>query len=146
MTAPTAFMQIARAVADVFKAEPAVSPNVFRSRSRVVARQMDTAIVVYQGRAQRTEADGTLVPGVWDTQLVVEHYAREVQGATVEDALDALLQSAHDRLAEDPTLNDLVADCELASLNWDYDMDGEQTACATAVYVVQHATDHGSLT
>lgn len=146
MTAPSSFLQVARAVADAFKTAPAVSPNVFRSRSRVVPRQMDTAIAVYLGRAQRTEADGTLVPGVWDTQLVVEHYAREVAGATVEDALDELLQAAHARLAEDPTLGDLVADCELASLAWDYDMDGEQTACATAVFVVQHSTEYGSLT
>ncbi|SFE88736.1 hypothetical protein [Paracidovorax wautersii] len=142
----SAFLAVARAIQALMQegATPVCS-DTFTNRARVIPKQMDTAIAVMPDRAARMGADGEPVPGVWDTTVRMECYARAVQGVAVEDAVDALMNAAVQRLMADPTLDGLVGDCQVISLAWDFDVDGEQTACVTVALGIEHATDAGSL-
>ncbi len=147
MNAPaSSFLSIARAVRDLMTGGTTpVTANAFTNRTRVIPKQMDTAIAVMPERSGRLETQGGLVPGVWDTTLRMECYARALQGVPAEDALDRLMSAAVERLMADPTLDDLVGDCQVISLAWDFDTDGEQTACVTVGLGIEHATNAGTL-
>lgn len=145
MTAPTAFARAVRAMQESLQAAPAVSPNVFRARARVVPQQMATAIVVRPGQAERDASVGQGAASVWLSALVVDCYARGSTANPVDDAVDDLLGAAVERLLQDPTLGGLVGSIEPQGIAWDFDVDGEQTACATVTFYVRHATAAASL-
>lgn len=123
----------------------AVSPNVFRNRARVVPKDMPTAVVVRLRTARSDAAAGVNNWSTWNTALDVELYARARVGVDVEDALDALLADASAALLADATLGRTVGGLQLAGVDWDYDVDGEKTACATASFLVRHAAGAASL-
>lgn len=141
----TAFAQAAAAMQAALQRAPAISPNVFRARARVVPEQMVTAIVVRPLRAEREGAAGRGTPALWATGLALECYARGTQSAPVDQAVDALLDSAVERLMEDPSLGGLVGFIDPRSIDWDFDVDGAQTACATVNFFVRHATRAATL-
>ena len=80
-----------------------------------------------------------------DTILAVDCYARASGGVTPDLAVDALLGAVYARLAQDPSLGGLVQDLEPTSINFDFDVDGEHTACATLTYMVRHRADNHTL-
>ncbi len=145
MTTRTAFARAVRAMQESLQAAPAVSPNVFRARVRVVPQQMATAIVVRPGQAERDASVGQGAASVWLSALVMECYARGSTVNPVDDGVDDLLGAAVDRLLQDPTLGGLVGSIEPQGIAWDFDVDGEQTACATVTFYVRHATAAASL-
>ena len=76
--------------------------------------------------------------------MAVECYAR-ASGATAPDAaVDDLLQAAYARLAADPTLGGALA-MYPQQVAYDFDADGEKTACATLVFSVLHSASSASL-
>lgn len=145
MTAPTAFASVIGAMQAALQAAPAVSPNVFRARARVVPQQMATAIVVRPGQAERDSSVGQGAVAVWLTAVAVDCYARGTTASPVDDAVDALIGNAVDRLQQDPALGGLVGSLDPQAITWDFDVDGEQTACATVTFYVRHATAAASL-
>lgn len=80
-----------------------------------------------------------------DTILAVECYARGAAGVSPDLAVDALLAAVYGRLAADPSLGGLVQDLEPTSINFDFDVDGESSACATLTYLVRHRADSNTL-
>ena len=77
--------------------------------------------------------------------VALECYARGTASAPVDVTLDALLGDAVARLMADPSLGGLVGFIDPQSVDWDFDVDGAQTACATVVFAVRHATAAGAL-
>lgn len=140
MTAPTAFARAIGAMQTALQASPAVSPNVFRARARVVPQQMVTAIVVRPGQAERDASVGQGAMAVWTTAVAVDCYARGTAATPVDDAVDALMGAAVERLMQDPSLGGLVGSIDPQAVTWDFDVDGEQTACATVTFYLRHAT------
>lgn len=140
----TAFARAVKAAQQQLQAA-AVSSHIFRNRSRVVPKDMSTAVVVRLRTARSQAASGVNHWAIWNTALDVELYARARVGLDVEDALDALLASASAALLADATLGGVVAGLQLAGVDWDYDVDGEKTACATASFLVRHAAGAASL-
>lgn len=143
---PTAFAQIVLAMQAALQSAPAVAPHIMRARVRQLPEQMATAVVVRPLRAAVDTAVGAGTPLVWATGVQVECYARGSVGCPVDVTLDALLERTVTRLRQDCTLGGLVGDLEPKTIDWDFDVDGAQTACATVIFNVPHATGAGVLT
>lgn len=141
----TAFARVVKAAQQQLQGA-AVSPHIFRNRARVVPKDMPTAVVVRLRTARSEAAAGINSWAVWHTSVELELYARARVGMDVEDALDALLAAASAALLAEPTLGGVVAGVQLAGVDWDYDVDGEKTACATASFFVRHAAGAANLT
>ena len=140
----TAFARAAAAAVQVLQAA-AVSANVYRSRARVVPKQMPTAVVVRLVQAEGNAGVGQSALSLWGVQLAVECYARATADAPSDDVLDELLQAATTALMADASLGGVVGFIQPQAIAWDFDVDGEQTACATAHFLVQQAVRPASL-
>src|SRR5690606_2389363 len=132
----TAFARIAAAAAAALAQAPALSPIVEVARMRVLPQQGGSALVVRPGVAKRDSGVGSGTPGLWTSAMHLECYARGSASAPAADALDALLGAAVQRLLQDPALAAQVGSLELDAIEWDYDVDGQQTACATCTFIV----------
>lgn len=145
--APVRSTAFARAVKAVqLQLESAqVSANVFRNRSRVVPKEMPTAVVVRSSQAQGETSAGMCAGDQWQLVLAVECYARARVGVDLEDALDELLLAVTAAVAADRTLDGVVADVAPTAVHWEFDVDGEKTACATVTFIVQQFTAAASL-
>lgn len=145
MTA-TVFAQLVGATCAALQAAPAVSAQVHRARMRVLPQQWTTAVVVRPARAALEEAVGQGVASIWATQLVVDCYARAPAAQAGDLAVDALLGAVVARLLADRSLGGLVGDLGLLGIEYDFDVDGETTACATLTFQVRHASSAASIT
>ena len=58
-------------------------------------------------------------------------------------AVDPLVQSVYARLMADVTLGGAVNLLEPQDINFDFDVDGEQTACATLVFTFRQIAAPG---
>lgn len=135
----TAFAAIVSAMVSALQQEPSVSNQVHRARLRPLPSDWSSAVVV---RIQGAELDRLALRGApinADTAVVVECYARS---ATLQPDLvaDTLLAAVYARLAADPTLGGLVADCQALSLTYDFDADADRAACVSITYLVRHRT------
>lgn len=139
----TAFARAVTAVQQLL--EGAAIANVFRNRSRVVPRDMATAVVVRASQAEGETPAGLGSSSQWQLVLAVECYARQRAGVELEDALDALLLDVTEAVATDRTLGQVVADIAPVGVHWDFDVDGEKTGCATVTFIVQQFTAAASL-
>ena len=140
----TAFARAVKAVQQQLL-DAAVSPHVFTNRSRVVPKDMVTAVVGRSGQAEGQTPAGACSSNQWQLILAVECYARARVGVEVEDALDELLLAATDAISADRNLGGVVADIAPAGVHWEFDVDGEKTACATVTFIVQQFTAAASL-
>ena len=140
----TAFNNIVTAMVTALSASPAVSPHIFRARTKPMAAEWTSAIVV---RVQSAEMDPLALFGApinVDTTVVIECYARSTTLAP-DQAVDQVLQSAYARLAADPTLGGLVGDCNLQSINYDFDQEQERMGAALLTCVVKHRIQSSTL-
>lgn len=140
----TAFARAVKAVRQRLLAA-AVSPHVFTNRARVVPKDMATAVVVRASQAEGQTPAGAYSSNQWQLILAVECYARARAGVELEDALDELLLATTDAIAADRNLGGVVADIVPAGVQWEFDVDGEKTACATVTFIVQQFTAAASL-
>jgi hypothetical protein len=140
MTAPTKFAQVLGAMQAALQAAAPVSPNVFRARARVVPQQMATAIVVRPAQAERDASVGQGAKALWLTAVAMDCYARGSAANPVDVVVDDLMGAAVQRLMQDPSLGGVVGFIDPQAVSWDFDVDGEQTACATVTFYVRHAT------
>lgn len=135
----TVFAGIVGAMTAALAAAPAVSPQIHRARMRPLPQEWSTAVVV---RIEGAQLDPLAIQGApinTDTTVIVECYARSATQSP-DLVADALLQSVYAKLAADPTLGGLVADCQLTGLAYDFDQDAERTACVLLTYLVRHRT------
>jgi len=142
----TAFASVVGAMVAALQAAPAVSTHVFRVRLRPVAQEWSSAVSVRPLGAEPDMSVGQGVVGIWATAVAVECYARSGAATSPDVAVDALLQSVTTRLAENRSLGGLVGDLTLSAVAYDFDVDGENTACVTLTYQIRHATAANSLT
>lgn len=141
----TAFASVVGAVVAALQAAPAVSAQVDRVRLRPVAKESPTAVAV---RPRGAKADGSVgqgVVGIWATAVTVECYARSNASTSPDVAVDALLQDVATRLFQNSSLGGLVGGLDLAAVDYDFDVDGENTACVMLTYQIRHATAANSL-
>lgn len=131
----TQFNAIVTAMVAALNAGTPVAPQVDRVRLRPMAKTTDRAVVVRPDEAGAGEvAIYPNAPVSWTSAMVVECYARSSAGTAPDVAVDSLLEDAYARLMTDPTLGGVVSSLEPKTLKWDFDVDGEQTACATLVF------------
>lgn len=123
------------AICAALQASPAVAPQVARVRMRPLAANTTAAVVV---RPQSAEVTARTMggPKTWVCRIAVECYAKTTTATAPDAAVDALLQAAYARLMADATLAGAVARIEPEAIAYDFDVDGESTACASIVFSV----------
>ena len=135
------------AMLDALNAGTPVAGQVSRVRLRPIASGQPTAVVVRPLRAE--VADSGMSPALpisWSSEIAVECYARAGSDTTADQAVDALTEAAYARLLADPTLGGVVHVLRPQGIVFDFDADGEQTACATLVFNARHRTQGATLT
>lgn len=116
----------------VMAALAGAAPVVDRVRLRPQAASVNSAVVVRPGEAQAPEVD--MHPGLpvsWFQTVEVECYARVAPGTAPDLAVDPLLSDVYARLTTDPTLGGAVYGVTPVRVTYDFDADGDKTACAT---------------
>ena len=136
----TVFAQVVGAIVARLQAHPPVSAHVFRARMRAFPASALTGLCVRIGRVDIQQGVGQGVPRIAATGIALECYARASASDSIDEALDGLLQSAATRLLADPSLGGLVGDINPTGIAYDFDADGEATACAVISFDVVHAT------
>lgn len=124
-----------------------VASQVARVRLRPLAAAQAQAVVV---RPLQTDASvSSLSPDLpvsWTSAISVECYARTSAATTPDLAVDSLVEAVYARLLADPTLGGVVISLQPQSMSWDFDADGEQTACATLVFQALQRTAGATFT
>lgn len=123
------------AVIAALNAGTPVSTQIARVRLRPMAQAQAQAVVVRP--LQSEVAETSLYPNLpvsWTSAISVECYARTSAATTPDLAVDSLVEAVYARLMADPTLGGAVLSLQPQSMSWDFDADGDQTACATLVF------------
>lgn len=109
-----------------------VAPQVGRVRLRPLSANTATAVVVRPMQAEVMDAElPTGYPIAWSLAFAVECYARATAQNAPDVAVDALVADAYNRLMADPTLGGAAVVLQPQAVAYDFDVDGEQTVCAT---------------
>lgn len=122
-------------------AGPAVAALIDRVRLRPLGKAVTQAVVVRPLKADVRER--ALAPGypvIWETTIAVECYAKSVAGTAPDAAVDTLISAVYGRLMADTTLGGSVLALEPLQIDYDFDVDGEQTTCATFVFLARQRT------
>ena len=141
----TVFSQVAAAIVTSLQAATAVSANIYRARVKAAAAEWTNMVVVrvMDSQLERFAIKGG--PFNLDTTIAIECYARGGPGISPDVAVDSLLAAVWARLATDTTLGALVSDLLATEINFEYDVDGEPTACATLKYLAIHRAQNQTL-
>lgn len=142
----TVFASVVGAMVSALNAATPVSAQVLRSRVRTIPKEWANCVVVRPLQAELEQGVGQGVAGIWATSVQVECYVRSTAGTAPDLAVDVLLEAVNNRLALDRSLGGLVGSVNLLAINYDFDVDGESTACATLTFTVRHATAANSIT
>jgi hypothetical protein len=118
------------AITAALQAAPAVAPQVARVRLRPLGTATTTAVVVRPAQAEAAEQLLSGMPIQWACQIAVECYAKTTTTTAPDAAVDSLLAATYARLMADPTLAGAVGHMQPVGIAYDFDVDGEQTACA----------------
>lgn len=142
----TRFLNISKAVEAVLQEGAPVAGLVERNRSRVLASNVRTAVVVRQGQAKVDQVAGRVQAAPWLTSIQIDCYGRASADLAADEVVDGLLQLVQQRLGLDLTLGGAVGGLALQGIAWDFDVDGDSTACATATYYARHSANAVDLT
>lgn len=142
----TRFLTISKAVEAVLQEGGPVAGLVERNRSRVLASSVRTAVVVRQGQAKVDQVAGRVQAAPWLTSIQIDCYGRASADLAADEVVDGVLKAVHQRLGLDVTLDGIAGGLALQGIAWDFDVDGESTACATATYFVRHSASAADLT
>ena len=142
----TRFLTISKAVEAVLQEGAPVAGLVERNRSRVLASNVRTAVVVRQGQAKVDQVAGRVQAAPWLTSIQIDCYGRASVDLAADEVVDGLLQLVQQRLGLDLTLGGAVGGLSLQGITWDFDVDGDSTACATATYYARHSASAADLT
>ena len=143
----TVVNQAITAIMAALQSAPAVAPQIGRVSLRPIAQAATQAVVVRPVALEAMQAgDFSAHPTSWASTIAVECYARSA-GATAPDVgVDALAAAVYARLMADTTLGGTVIALHPQQLGYDFDADGDKTACATFVFTAQHRATDGFLT
>lgn len=125
------------AIVAALQASPAVAPQVARVRMRPLGAATTTAVVVRPRMAEAAEQLLSGMPITWACSIDVECYAKTTTATAPDAAVDALLASAYARLMADATLAGAVGLINPVGITYDFDVDGDYTACATLTLQVR---------
>jgi hypothetical protein len=120
---------------------PPVCSEVGRVRLRPLSKESALAVVV---RPMQSEVGEVSLmpsqPASWITAVAVEVYARSGTATPPDAAVDGLMDLVFERLMADTTLGGAVRYLKPEKIEFDFDIDGEQTSCATLQFSAQHAS------
>lgn len=134
------------AIVASLQAAPAVSSNIGRVKLRPLAFSVQQAVVVRPARAVVAQSSQTSgYPITWSTAIQIECYAKSTAATAPDVAVDALLQTVYARLMADITLGGAVVELEPISIECDFDVDADQTTCATITFTALQRVDAASL-
>lgn len=129
------------AVMSALSASPAVAAQVERVRLRSLSASSTTAVIVRPIVSEVLEGEMTSgYPISWNTAIAVECYARSTRPVAADASVDALVSAVYSRLMDDPTLGGSVITLQPQNVAYDFDVDGEQTACATFTFIARQRT------
>ena len=140
----TLIATVTTAVMAALQAAPAIAPQIARVRLRPLAGNTTTACVVRPLQAEVNVRDMG-GPVQWTCRLAVECYAKTTAQIAPDLSVDALVKSAYDRLMADPRLGGVVVNVDPEGITYDFDADGDQTACATLVLSITVNSSNVSL-
>lgn len=141
----TVISQVVGAIVTTLGAATPVSTSIYRTRMRPIAAESADAVVVrpVDSQIERFAINGA--PMNLQTTIAVECYARAGAATAPDAAVDALLAAVYAKLQADTTLGGLVMDLFVSRIGFDFDVDGEHTACATLSLEVAHRSSNLSL-
>lgn len=132
---------ISEAVQAMLDALAGVAPQVDRVRLRPLKATTTTAVVVRPEGADVLQAsDFSGVPLLWEAQILVDCYAKTTSATAADLAVDALAEQVYARLMADPTLGGAVVQLRPSRASYDFDVQGDLTACVTFSFNAQLAT------
>lgn len=135
------------AIVAVLSSGTPVAPQVARVRLRPLSATQSLAVVV---RPLQSEAavysQSPDLPVSWTSAISVECYARTSAATTPDVAVDSLVEAVYARLMADTTLGGAVISLAPQSITWDFDADGEQTACVALVFQTLQCTQGPAFT
>lgn len=134
------------AIVAALSAGTPVASQIARVRLRPIAQNQGQAVIVRPLQADVSEA--SLTPGYpvsWTSAISVECYARAGADTTADVAVDSLVEATFARLMADTTLGGVVLALQPKGIAWDFDTDGDQTACATLIFNARHRTQGATL-
>jgi len=126
------------------KASPPVCNLIDRARSTAIPEQADQAVSVQWENALPESGAIFGAPIDWQTRITIECYARSTRDPG-DLAVDALVQSVAERLAQDTTLGELVDDLRIAGLEAENTAEGKKTGWVRLTYIAEHRTNNGTL-
>lgn len=135
------------AIMAALSAGPAVAAQIDRVRLRPLAKAVTQAVSVRPLKAE--VSDLSLAPGYpvsWNTSVAVECYVKSVAGTAPDVAVDSLVSAVYARLMADITLGGSVIAMQPIQIDYDFDVDGEQTTCATLAFNVRQRANDATLT
>lgn len=125
----------------------AVSAQIYRARLRPLAAQHADAVVVRVRSSAPSPAAILGAPLDWASQIDVEIYARSSTSTAPDLALDALWAAVYARLMANSLLGGLLqTELQCTQLAYDFDIDGEHTACLVSSWQAEHRSSNGVLT
>lgn len=140
----TAFFKITTALIAVLQADPPVSANIYRARSRQVPEKADTALNIQfnGGIPQGGAINGA--PVDWLSKFSIECFARS-KTLGGDESVDPLLMEVFNRIAADTTLGGLVDNVGLPMIEAEYSADGDKTGWICMTYPIEHRTTNLTL-
>lgn len=144
----TQHLAIAIAIANRLKEAPLAGGRVYVNRTRPLASDKDTAVVVRLGRSASQEVRQLGGRTSWNTMIEVECYGRDSAADVPGTAADLVLEQLFENLASASDLGYGVMDVEpLAgdTLHWDFDQLDVSVACVMARFLVKHQTNGRTL-
>lgn len=135
--------QAVSAIMAALQSAPPVAPSIGRVNLRPIAQASGQAVIIRPVNAAPASVnDFTGQPTSWACAIAVECYARSTGTTAPDQSVDALIETVYARLMTDPTLSGVVINLAPKQINYDFDADGEKTACATLeIHTLQHATN-----
>jgi hypothetical protein len=126
------------AIVSSLQAAPPVAPQLYRVRRRRLKDDTTTAVVVCPLQTEVLEPPQfSGQPIAWQAVVAVECYAKAAPGQSPDVAVDDLTTAVYARLMADPTLAGACNLLQPLGLAYDFDADGDQTACATFTFSVR---------
>jgi hypothetical protein len=123
-----------------------VSGQIYRARLRPLAAQHTDAVVVRVLSSTPARAAIQGGPMDWESVIAVECYARSATSTPPDLALDALWAAVYARLMANSLLGGLLqAELNCTQAAYDFDIDGEHTACLTSTWQAAHRTTNNSV-
>jgi hypothetical protein len=138
--------QIVGAMVTALGSGTPVSGQIYRARMRTLAAQHANAVVVRVLSSTPARAAIQGGPFDWDSQIAVECYVRSATSTAPDLALDSLWAAVYARLMANSLLGGLLqTELTCTQVGYDFDVDGEHTACLVSTWQAAHRSANNSV-